>query len=155
MPAWLTFSADTRTFSGTPSLVSFYLIFVIATDEDGATATTTFKLTVASHANTTFAIDGDGGGLSALPPIYLACASDPANGQMLLRYERPRQASNLHFTVEMSSDLSNWEPGDSQVLWQTVTPLDESIEQVTTGVGTTYTSGLTRFFRIKCSSKGL
>ena len=48
LPAWLSFSADTRTFSGTPSQadVKTVNIKVTATDVDGETATDTFKIRV-------------------------------------------------------------------------------------------------------------
>jgi Ca2+-binding RTX toxin-like protein len=48
LPSWLSFDAQTRTFSGTPTNadVSTLNIKVTATDKDGATATDTFALTI-------------------------------------------------------------------------------------------------------------
>lgn len=44
MPAWMTFNAGTRTFSGTPSTVGSWNVTVTAQDASGATVTDTFAV---------------------------------------------------------------------------------------------------------------
>jgi uncharacterized protein len=46
LPAWLTFDAGTRTFSGNPANLGALTIKVTATDKSGASISTTFTLTV-------------------------------------------------------------------------------------------------------------
>ncbi|HNB42630.1 MAG TPA: VCBS domain-containing protein, partial [Burkholderiaceae bacterium] len=50
LPAWLTFDATTRTFSGTPDSKSDIHLKVIATDAGGLQVFDVFKLTLANHA---------------------------------------------------------------------------------------------------------
>jgi T1SS-143 domain-containing protein len=59
LPAWLTFDAGTRTFSGTPPSGSAgsYAVSVTATDGSGETATDTFTITVASPPSAVAAAD--------------------------------------------------------------------------------------------------
>jgi hypothetical protein len=45
-PAWLNFDPNTSQFSGTPDAVGQYTISVVATDEDGASVTNSFGITV-------------------------------------------------------------------------------------------------------------
>jgi len=49
LPAWLSFDSDTRTFSGTPSVVQNYEISVTATDLGGASISDEFILNVNGH----------------------------------------------------------------------------------------------------------
>ncbi|NJO98890.1 MAG: tandem-95 repeat protein [Pleurocapsa sp. CRU_1_2] len=53
LPSWLTFNADTRTFSGTPvnDNVGTLSVLVTATDNDGESASSTFELEVANVNN--------------------------------------------------------------------------------------------------------
>jgi predicted extracellular nuclease/methionine-rich copper-binding protein CopC len=53
LPAWLTFTPPTRTFSGTPNVLGALSVKVTATDKSNASASTTFTLTV------TIALDGN------------------------------------------------------------------------------------------------
>jgi len=63
LPEWLSFNAEDRSFSGTPSSsdTGSSEVQVTAQDSDGATASDTFQLTV-SEAETTFSLDVDGNG---------------------------------------------------------------------------------------------
>ncbi|HEX7112531.1 MAG TPA: putative Ig domain-containing protein, partial [Mizugakiibacter sp.] len=52
LPAWLSFNASTRTFSGTPTTAGTWTIVVTATDPSGANASAGFKITTANAAPT-------------------------------------------------------------------------------------------------------
>lgn len=62
LPAWLTFNAATRTFSGTPTTVENLSIVVTATDLSAASASSIFTLQVAAAAPS-----GGGGGTPTTP----------------------------------------------------------------------------------------
>nr|WP_262927107.1 DUF4082 domain-containing protein [Rhizobium herbae] len=55
LPAWLSFNAATRTFSGTPTTAGTYGVRVTATDLGGLAANETFNIT-ASTAQTTYSL---------------------------------------------------------------------------------------------------
>ena len=87
LPAWLSFDAATRTFSGTPlnGDVGSLAIRVTATDTSGATASQDFQVTVnntndaptiTSAATASFAENGAG-------TVYTAAATDPDAGTTL------------------------------------------------------------------------
>ena len=52
LPMWLTFTAGTRTFSGTPTAAETVLVKVTASDGNGGSVSDTFDITVRTAANT-------------------------------------------------------------------------------------------------------
>ncbi|MEI7492253.1 MAG: putative Ig domain-containing protein [Bacteroidota bacterium] len=51
LPSWLSFDTITATFSGTPTAVEILNIKITATDTAGASASTSFKITVTDHVS--------------------------------------------------------------------------------------------------------
>ena len=66
LPSWLTFDTVSATFSGTPSILEILNIKVTATDTAGASASTTFEITVTPHTSTD-QINGQNDGLRIFP----------------------------------------------------------------------------------------
>ncbi|WKN41891.1 FG-GAP-like repeat-containing protein [Tunicatimonas pelagia] len=127
LPAWLTFTANTRTFSGTPALgdTGTLTIQVQVADSEGATATQDFDLSVVAEDTTTN--PGDGGPVTGI--------GDESTTELIL-YPNPVERGEaiviknlpLHkFTggrvySAQGKELIKIQPGNSQIDSSSLTP---------------------------------
>ncbi len=134
LPGWLNFSPSTGTFTGTPPSAASYTIRVTATDEDGASVTVTFDLTVS--------------GMKSAPwiPVNLLFADGPPADQVMLAYDRARYSVSLNYFLETSTDLVSWGAGASLILSESISPVSALVEHVTLRVPKNLPA---RFFRLK------
>lgn len=107
LPAWLSFDANTRTFSGTPtdSDVGAIAIDVIASDGNGGTATATFELVVITTGDTHYIEVGSGNRL-------LTVSAANHLGQSF-RYDSPVATYNVN---EISVELARYASAASQTI---------------------------------------
>ncbi|MCX6285892.1 MAG: putative Ig domain-containing protein [Bacteroidetes bacterium] len=79
LPAWLAFDTITGTFAGTPSNIETLNIWLSATDTAGASASTTFKITVTPHTSIE-KINGKNDGVMIFP--------NPTNGLVTIALDK-------------------------------------------------------------------
>lgn len=131
VPAWLSFDADTATFSGTPGNkdVGFVDLTVTATDADGASTSDTFRLTV-DNANDApvggVAISAQGRTLTA---VTTALADDDGLGT--LHYTWLRNGADFGAPDASRLDLSAADVGALFSVRVTYTDLRGTAEGVT------------------------
>ena len=128
LPAWLSFSSSTLTFSGTPDMSQTFNIRVTAADEDGATAADFFDIVVGG--NTSHLVSGNTNRPVPEPPLHLALQGDPQSGFLTLVYLRPLNASSANYTLQYSDDFAGWNSAAALIQSETVTPFSAATEQV-------------------------
>ena len=74
------------------------------------------------------------------------------NGYLQVSYPRWKDASDLVYTVEVSSDLKTWYSGASYTGQVSVTPLDATREQVIERDLVAATSAAKRFIRVRVTT---
>ena len=83
LPAWLTFNASTRTFSGTPSSTGTLGVRVTATDLGSLAASETFNIAVTTTPNTPPTAVADAGDATEKGGIANGSGGSPASGNVL------------------------------------------------------------------------
>ncbi|RUM23321.1 DUF4082 domain-containing protein [Rhizobium vallis] len=83
LPAWLTFNASTRTFSGTPTSGGSYGVKVTATDLGGLAANETFNIAVSVPGNTTPTAVADAGDATEKGGVANGTGGAVATGNVL------------------------------------------------------------------------
>ncbi|RUL99617.1 DUF4082 domain-containing protein [Rhizobium chutanense] len=83
LPAWLTFNASTRTFSGTPTTGGTYGVKVTATDLGGLVANETFNIAVSVPGNTTPTAVADAGDATEKGGVANGSGGIVASGNVL------------------------------------------------------------------------
>jgi hypothetical protein len=163
LPAWLHFDPLTWTFGGTPSGgdIGTVGIKVTAVDQDLTASSDVFQITVSPPYVPPPVLDVDCTGMSNLyewafattpitdVPAILVTSRDQATGNVYLSYRHRFNDPKLVYSLLVSSDLSNWLPGNSLVDLVRTVPLSEAFEDVVLVVKN---SGFTsQFFRIQVS----
>ncbi len=137
-PAWLSFDANTRTFSGTPTVAGAYTATVTVADSEGLTASTTFTITVVDL------------GIVPIPgpiPTLRTTTTDP--DYLLLSYLSLKVNPSARRVLEVSSDLRTWAPADPLLAANIVTPVDATTDTVTYYLPRAGVAGVNRFFRVR------
>jgi hypothetical protein len=167
LPGWLTFNPTTWTFSGTPGSndVGSFSVKVTATDQDTATGSTIFQITVLPGVVPPPVLDFDCTMTSNLyeyafaanpvpggPPI-LVCTQDPANRNVYIIYRHRFNDPKLAYSLIVSSDLVNWSNGDGLVDVVRRIPLSDAFENVVLYVRDAASITQPQFFRlvVRCS----
>ncbi|WP_343227689.1 putative Ig domain-containing protein [Rhizobium laguerreae] len=83
LPAWLSFNASTRTFSGTATTSGSYGVRVTATDLGGLTANETFNIAVSTSGNTTPTAVADAGDATEKGGVANGSGGVVASGNVL------------------------------------------------------------------------
>ncbi|MBY3313011.1 DUF4082 domain-containing protein, partial [Rhizobium laguerreae] len=83
LPAWLSFNASTRTFSGTATTSGSYGVRVTATDLGGLTANETFNIAVSTSSNTTPTAVADAGDATEKGGVANGSGGVVASGNVL------------------------------------------------------------------------
>ncbi|TBZ95031.1 DUF4082 domain-containing protein, partial [Rhizobium leguminosarum] len=83
LPAWLSFNASTRTFSGTATTSGTYGVRVTATDLGGLTANETFNIAVSTSGNTTPTAVADAGDATEKGGVANGSGGVVASGNVL------------------------------------------------------------------------
>ena len=88
-----------------------------------------------------------------LNPLHSNAANLPvgqiANGYLTLTFTQRTLATDVTYTVQVSTDLANWYSGAGHVTLVSVTPIDANTQQVKVKANDSVSSGLPQFIRLQ------